>query len=119
MLKVKLLLLMAIVAISVQPKPEPQLMRVTCYLPTGNPTASGVYPEEGMCASNWQHMGQIAVLYDMNMEYIGEFEVTDTGGARSLRNGTSIDIFRNDMDGAKTWIKTYGDYCYVEWKEKE
>lgn len=38
-------------------------VRCTCYLPTGNPTASGVYPYEGVIASNRDHLGQTAALY--------------------------------------------------------
>lgn len=104
---------------AVEPKIDAEMMRVTCYTWTGNRTASGVWPEEGMCASNWEHMGQIAVVYDSEMNLIGEFKVTDTGGARSLKNGTSIDIYRDDLKSCNEWVKQYGDYLYVEWKEGE
>lgn len=123
-LKLKVALVSVVLMVStltqqVEEKPEPELMRVTCYLPTGNKTASGVYPEEGMCASNWSNMGKIAVLYDMDMNYIGEFKVTDTGSAKSLKNGTSIDVYRESRASMNDWIGTYGDYCYVVWKEIE
>lgn len=93
---------------------EPVKMRVTCYLPTGNRTADGTVPYEGICAARRQDLGKVAVVYDMDMQMIGFFEVRDTGGHPRLKNGTSIDIFRDNMDRAQEWIATYGDYCYVQ-----
>lgn len=94
-------------------------IRCTCYLPTGNKTADGTVPYEGIIASNREHMGDIALLYNENGECIGLFEVRDTGGAESLKNGTSIDVFCNDMDRAKEWIATYGDYVLIKWIKAE
>lgn len=93
---------------------EPVKMRVTCYLPTGNRTASGCYPFIGSCAGKREDIGKIAVLYDIDMNYIGCFEIRDCGGAKSLKNGTSLDIYRNNMADAKAWVKKYGDYCYCQ-----
>ena len=94
---------------------EPQMMRTTCYTWTGNRTASGVYPEYGMCASNYEHMGDIAVVYDLDMNLIDTFVVTDVGGAPSLKNGTSIDIYQNSLSECYEWVATYGDYLYIRW----
>lgn len=88
-------------------------IRVTCYTWTGNPTASGVYPEEGMCAGRREDMGKTAYLFDRQFNYVGEFEITDTGGASSIQNGTSIDVFRSDISGCYSWVREYGDYLYV------
>lgn len=93
---------------------EPVKMRVTCYLPTGNKTADGTVPYEGICAARREDLGKVAVVYDLEMNLIGFFEVRDTGGAASLKNGTSIDIFRDNMGRAREWIAAYGDYCYVQ-----
>ena len=94
-------------------------IRCTCYLPTGNKTADGTIPYEGIIASNREHMGDVAILYTEDGEYIGLFEVRDTGGAESLKNGTSVDVFRDNMDRAKEWIATYGDYVLVKWVKAE
>lgn len=94
-------------------------IRCTCYIPTGNPTASGVMPYEGICASNREHMGWTARIYTIEGEYIGDFISLDTGGHETLQNGTSIDIFRDNMDRAWDWIHTYGDYVLIEWIEPE
>ena len=93
---------------------EPVKMRVTCYVPTGNKTADGTVPYEGICAARRCDLGKVAVVYDMEMNLIGYFECRDTGGHERLKNGTSIDIFRDNMDRAKEWIATYGDHCFVQ-----
>ncbi|MBQ0112381.1 MAG: hypothetical protein KBT03_04545 [Bacteroidales bacterium] len=101
------------------PRTEPVLMRVTCYLPTGNKTASGVYPKEGMCASNRENLGKYAVVYDQEGEMIGIYLCADTGSNKKLKNGTAIDIYRDDMESAKAFIKAHGDFQYVAIVDKE
>lgn len=98
---------------------ELQQIRCTCYLPTGNATASGVMPYEGICASNLEHMGWTARIYTLEGELIGDFLSLDTGGHPTLQNGTSIDIYRDNMNRAMEWINTYGDYVLIEWIEPE
>ena len=92
------------------------LMRVTCYTWTGNKTASGVYPEESMCAARYEDIGKTAYVYDLDYNFIGAFEITDCGGAYSLQNGTSIDIYRDTLERCYEWVGEYGDYLYVEIK---
>lgn len=89
-------------------------MRVTCYTATGNPTATGVMPFEGGCAAKRDWMGGVAVVYDMDMRLIGFYDINDCGGAERLKNGTSIDIYRNTFERCYDWIDEYGDYCYVQ-----
>lgn len=95
----------------------PETVRCTCYLPTGNKTADGTIPYEGICASNREHLGDVALVWSMDGEWIGFFECRDIGGNAKLRNGTAIDIYRDDMSGAKEWIATYGDYVQIVWVE--
>lgn len=90
------------------------LMRVTCYTWTGNKTASGVYPEESMCAARYEDIGKTAYVYDIDYNFIGAFEITDCGGAYSLQNGTSIDIYRDTLERCYEWVGEYGDYLYVK-----
>ena len=67
-------------------------------------------------------MDALVVLYDMDMNFIGYFEVKDTGfgidkdgdGIGSIQEGTSIDVFRSSLERCKEWVNTYGDYCYVQ-----
>lgn len=93
---------------------ECKLMRVTCYLPTGHKTASGQPTHIGGCAGRRQDIGKIAAVYTIDHEFVGYFEINDCGGASSLKNGTSIDIFRNNMDEAWEWVHMYGDHMYVK-----
>lgn len=98
---------------------EPQEVRCTCYLPTGNPTYDGTMPYYGICASNEEHLGDMALLYDMDGTYICMFECRDIGGNALLKSGEAIDIFQPDMESAKEWIATYGDYVQVIWVKAE
>ena len=102
------------------PQPETaeglQLYRVTCYSPTGNCCADGVYPYPGTLASNYEHLGQDCILYRAdNLEVIGIYTSHDVGGHPDLVNGTAVDIFATDMDSAWEWIRTNGVNVYVKW----
>lgn len=99
--------------------PEPERVRCTCYLPTGNKTYDGTIPYEGICASNKAHLGDIAMLWTEDGDWIGMYECRDIGGNSRLKNGTGIDIYRDDMSRAKDWIAAYGDYVYIVWIEAE
>lgn len=96
-----------------------QLLRCTCYLPTGNLTADGTVPYEGICASNKEHLGQVAVVYDMNLQIVGYFECRDTGSHEGLKNGSRIDIYRDTEQGITEWQNEIGDYVIVQWVKGE
>lgn len=98
-------------------------MRVTCYTyPEGSITASGSEVREGIIAAKREWMNALVVLYDMDMNFIGYFEVKDTGfgidkdgdGIGSIQEGTSIDVFRRNLERCREWVERYGDYCYVQ-----
>ena len=99
--------------------PEMQKVRCTCYLPTGNKTADGTVPYFGICASNRDHLGDVACVWTLEGDWIGYFECRDIGGNAKLRNGTAIDIFQPDMQSAREWVATYGDYVKIVWIECE
>ena len=96
-----------------------ELMRCTCYLPTGNKTADGTLPYEGICASNREHLGQVAVVYDLDLRIVGFYECRDTGSHERLQDGTRIDIFRETEEGVREWQQTVGDYVIVQWVKGE
>lgn len=111
------LLMWLIFTINVKAEPEyiePVKIRATCYTWTGNRCSSGIYPYEGVIAGRPEWSGYVAILYDMDMNYIGMFEFRDTGGAQSLKNGTSIDVYRDTLQGCYDWIDTYGDWLYIQ-----
>ena len=92
-----------------------QIVRCTCYTPTGNKTADGTIPFEGICASNREHLGMVAVVYDLDLRIVGFYECRDTGSHEELQNGTRIDIFRETETGIREWQQTVGDYVIVQW----
>ena len=96
-----------------------ELLRCTCYLPTGNKTADGCIPYEGICASNREHLGQVAIVWTQDMEFVGYFECRDTGSHEGLKNGTRIDIYRDTKEGVKKWQKEVGDWCIIQWVKGE
>ena len=98
-------------------------MRVTCYTyPEGSITESGCEVREGIIAAKKEWMDALVVLYDTDMNFIGYFEVKDTGfgidkdgdGIGSIQDGTSMDVFRSDLERCHEWVERYGDYCYVQ-----
>lgn len=91
----------------------PTKIRCTCYC-EGKVTASGDAVREGIVAGRRDWIGKTAVIYDMDMNLIGVYEFKDTGSAKSLRNGTSIDVYRTSLDRCYDWVRTYGDYVYLE-----
>lgn len=94
---------------------EPVLMRVTVYTaPEGAITASGSEVHEGIVAGKREWLGYGCVIYDKDMRLIGFYEVKDTGGAKWLKNGTAIDVYRSSLERCEEWVKTYGDYCYIQ-----
>ena len=90
-------------------------MRCTCYLPTGYNCYDGTPTYEGVISSNKEHVGRSALLYTLDGEFIGYFECHDIGGNVMLRNGTAIDVYRETMDRALSWVAEYGDYVMVRW----
>ena len=103
---------------------SPKLMRVTCYTaPEDAITADGSKVREGIVAGKREWLGYTAILYDKNMRLIGFFEVKDTGAGidtdndgvgDSIKNGKSIDVYRDSLEGCYEWAEEYGDYLYVQ-----
>lgn len=92
-----------------------QTVRCTCYVATGHRTADGTVPYEGIIASNRDHLGDMCLIFDMDGNFIDMFESRDIGGHKMLRTGTAIDVYRDSMDRAWEWIRTYGDYVQIVW----
>lgn len=106
---------------------EPKRMRVTCYTASeGAVTASGAVVREGIVAASRAYMGYSVILYDEDMNFVGFFEVKDTGAGidtdddgkgDSIKKGLSIDVYRDTLDKCYDWIGEYGDYMYVQFVE--
>ena len=102
-------------------------MRVTCYTSSeGAITASGAVVREGIVAASRDYMNYSVILYDEDMNFVGFFEVKDTGAGidtdgdgkgDSIKKGLSIDVYRDTLDRCYDWIEEYGDYMYVQFVE--
>lgn len=102
----------------------PTKIRCTCYTATeGSITASGEHVREGIVAGKRAWLGKVAILYDLDMNIIGIYEFKDTGAGidtdgdgkgDSIKNGKSIDVYRDTLDECYDWIRTYGDFVNLQ-----
>lgn len=100
-----------------KPESQPNLedfrkMTLTCYLPTGNKTASGIVPHYGIAAAKREWIGKTALVYERTEdnemgEFIGKFDIQDTGGSRGIKNGNVIDIFCETREDCLPTQKVY------------
>lgn len=73
-----------------------------CY---GTTTYSGKQVREGMAAMSKRYLGMTAIVYEADekgnaLDYIGTYEIEDTGGDERIRNGNCIDIYIPDYEDA-------------------
>lgn len=113
---------------------ESILIRATYYTDEGI-TASGKQTRPGIIASRQEYLGYVACINAMNEdgsigEFIGFYEILDTGYGRelgygeskiipgrtlgSIEAGESIDIFMPTQHEADEWLSNYGDYVYIK-----
>ena len=80
---------------------EPELNKswLTCYLPTGRPTASGVMPRRGIMAGKREWLGKTALIYERDGDKIGDligiYEILNTGVSydNAIIEGRAVDVF--------------------------
>ena len=96
---------------------EPELNKswLTCYLPTGNPTASGVMPRRGIMAGKREWLGKTALIYERDGDKVGDligiYEILDTGTGKdgAIKEGRAVDIFceteSDIVPTQKIWIQ--------------
>lgn len=116
------------------PLSEPVIVRCTCYIDKGI-TASGQYTRPNTMAAKREWIGYVACINAINEdgsigEFIGFFEITDTGYGRetgrgesqiikgktlgTIETGETIDIWQKDMASAREWVNKYSDYVYIK-----
>lgn len=111
-------------ALEGNPFEEPVKIRCTCYLDSGV-TSSGAQTRRGIVAGKNEWQGCVAALYEANPdgtmgEFIGYFEVLDTGygipteNGGSIQTGESIDVWQPSEAALKSWVNNFGDYVYVK-----
>ncbi len=96
----------------------PRKIRCTCYV-GGTVTATGKKPYFGIVAGKPEWYGHAVEMYRVNEdgsqgEFIGWFEVDDTGPNELLENGKAIDLWQPTLEDANNWIAEYGDYVYIK-----
>ena len=89
-------------------------MKTTAYC-MGHHTANGSAVHEGGCAASADHMGDLAVVYTRNGEYVGIYEVNDTGGTDAIREGRVIDVYFPTYELCEEYMKLTEGKCYVKW----
>ena len=57
------------------------VLYLSCYLPTGNKTADGTVPYEGIVSSNKEHLGMDCIMYDMDLNAVARWECRDVHNA--------------------------------------
>lgn len=90
-----------------------QKMYTTAYCLHGI-TANGGTTRKGICACN-THLGDMAIIYSVNGDFLGMYEVTDTGSTDGLTQGRVIDVWFDTYEECEEWMRTTEGRCYVLW----
>ena len=96
---------------------EFQKMHTTAYMVSGI-TATGVHTHPGVCACNPRH-GEIAIVYTLDGEYLGQFECVDSGDTEGLRAGRVIDVWFETYEECKAWMTKTKGKVMVQWVSGE
>ena len=88
-------------------EPELRSMEATAYCYDGL-TYSGAPVRRGICAGRKEWIGKCAAVYMQEEdgsigEFVGYYEVLDTGSDERLINGSAIDIYLPDEDTCLEW----------------
>ena len=75
-------------------------------------TANGGTTRPHIAACNTR-LGQIAIIYSMDGEYLYTAEITDTGSTDGLIAGTVIDVWFDTYEEAVEWMAKTGGKCKV------
>lgn len=97
---------------------EPVRMHLTCYCPEscpGTTTYTGAHVREGIAAVTEEHIGDCALVWDMDGEFIGFFECLDKIGTGKK---TVIDVWKPDLDSAKDLMQRTGGRVMVEFVKR-
>lgn len=77
-------------------------------------TATGVPTHAGICACN-THLGELAVVYTLEGEYLFTLECCDTGSTDGLVNGYVLDVWFDSMDECREYMAKTQGRCKVQW----
>lgn len=84
----------------------PVQMECTAYY-EGEVTASGQEVRPGVCAGKREWLGLTCIVYEDDGgrlgDYIGIYEILDTGGEERVRKGECIDIYMQGEEECMEW----------------
>lgn len=66
-------------------------------------TATGGTTRPGIAACN-THVGEMAIIYTMDGEYLYSAEITDTGSSEGLKAGKVIDVWFDSYEECVAWM---------------
>ncbi len=92
-----------------------QKMHTTAYCLHGI-TANGGTTRPHIAACN-PHLGDVAIIYSLDGEYLYTAEITDKGITDGLIAGNVIDVWFDTYEEAEEWMRTTGGKCFVLWVE--
>ena len=90
-----------------------QKMHTTAYCLHGV-TANGGTTRPHIAACN-PHLGDVAIIYSIDGEYLYTAEITDKGITNGLIAGNVIDVWFDTYEEAEEWMRTTGGKCFVLW----
>lgn len=90
-------------------------VRSTAYC-VGHHTADGSAVFEGGCAYSPDHIGDVAIIYTLDGDFIGYLICNDTGGDQ-VKSGEILDVYKSDIDRCKEYMRLIGDsqMVWVRW----
>jgi 3D (Asp-Asp-Asp) domain-containing protein len=94
-------------------------MSATAYC-VGHHTADGSAVFEGGCASSLDHIGDVAIVYTLDNEFLGYLICNDTGKeGGGVRAGNVLDIYRSDLESCQELMTFLGkeQKVWVKWIE--
>lgn len=90
-------------------------MHTTAYILEGT-TADGGHTRPYICASSIDHIGDVAIVYTTDGDYLGLYLCTDTGAeGGGVRAGRTLDVWRKNMTQATSYMKLTNGEVYVKW----
>lgn len=94
-------------------------MHTTAYILQGT-TADGGHTRPYICASSIDHIGDVAIVYTTDGDYLGLYLCTDTGAeGGGVRAGRTLDVWRKNMTQATSYMKLTNGEVYVKWIDGE
>lgn len=90
-----------------------ETLYTTGYLITGT-TATGGTTRVGIGANN-HHVGELAICYTLDGEYLFTLEITDTGGSEGMKSGKVLDVWFPSSEQAEEYMRITNGKIRVLW----